>query len=862
MARAHYRDSLLGTGPGNGAVVLAGASVTVRTPGTSAPTPTTLYAADTGAATLSNPITADASGTVEFWTAEDASFDLYVEAGGFAARTIRVATRAEDTVTAATLVNPTLSGTVTGTPAWNSPQAMSVTGNAATASTAASATTAATATTATTAGSAAQLTTPRTINGVSFDGTANVTVPAAAGTLSGTTLAASVVTSSLQALGTLSALTTGAGAVATFGGRVLQKKGADVASANDITLGAGNLFRVTGTTQIQRIATAGWQEGSQVVLRFAAALTVKSGIAAGGGFAGIVLLNNSDFVGYAGAVLELAYEGGEWVELTRNAATPADTTAPTLSSIGGSSTTPAIAPTGQVFYVSQGVATSGSGASWASAWKELNNIDWTQVDPGDTIVIDGGPTGGSMVYNTQLNCTKSGTSANPIKIMVSQAAGRNGQAIFHGGRTTLLPYWGESGYTGGTGTLTYAINIASGVTDLVIEGSRWNGLLVRGCNNAGININGATCTRLRFRNIEVYDNGQVLQSAGAASQIPAAGLWYSDKPGIYPRGSYLYFDYCSIHDNGEDAFQNTGGNVNNVFLYRCWVYNSRVKPAGSADPGSIFNNERHPDGVQFYGGTMSNLRIDSTIFGPYILQALAMGNSTTAYNNVTVIDTLSYGITGHFVADNGGSVGVTGWSLTNVTSVMPTIATGGQVSLTAVAGQIPVTDSVFEGGDFWYSGASAYSGNHVYNLPPLPPAGLTGTQGPTRTATAPGFVTAGVAQSLSTTADFTLSGSGAAVTKGTRGPKSSTALAALSPTGTVSVTITWTTNEASDSQVEYGLTGAYGTSTTLETALTTSHSVTITGLAPGTLYYYRVKSRDAAGNLATSAQQTLTTAGA
>lgn len=72
-------------------------------------------------------------------------------------------------------------------------------------------------------------------------------------------------------------------------------------------------------------------------------------------------------------------------------------------------------------------------------------------------------------------------------------------------------------------------------------------------------------------------------------------------------------------------------------------------------------------------------------------------------------------------------------------------------------------------------------------------------------------------------------------------------------------TITWTTNEASDTQVEYGTTTAYGNSTTLNTAMVTSHSATLSGLSASTLYHYRVKSRDAAGNLATSADFTFTT---
>lgn len=55
--------------------------------------------------------------------------------------------------------------------------------------------------------SAPKLQTARTINGTSFDGTASITVTAAAATLTGTTLNATVVTSSLTSVGTLVNLT-------------------------------------------------------------------------------------------------------------------------------------------------------------------------------------------------------------------------------------------------------------------------------------------------------------------------------------------------------------------------------------------------------------------------------------------------------------------------------------------------------------------------------------------------------------------------------------------------------------------------------------------------------------------------------
>ncbi len=69
-------------------------------------------------------------------------------------------------------------------------------------------------------------------------------------------------------------------------------------------------------------------------------------------------------------------------------------------------------------------------------------------------------------------------------------------------------------------------------------------------------------------------------------------------------------------------------------------------------------------------------------------------------------------------------------------------------------------------------------------------------------------------------------------------------------------TIMWTTNEASDSQIEYGTTASYGSSTTIDSTLVTAHSQTLSNLQASMLYHYRVKSKDAAGNLQVSPDYT------
>jgi hypothetical protein len=83
----------------------------------------------------------------------------------------------------------------------------------------------------------------------------------------------------------------------------------------------------------------------------------------------------------------------------------------------------------------------------------------------------------------------------------------------------------------------------------------------------------------------------------------------------------------------------------------------------------------------------------------------------------------------------------------------------------------------------------------------------------------------------------------------------------LQPT---SATITWTTDQNTDSQVVWGTTASYGNTTpaTPQDPVPpglTSHSVPLTGLLANTQYHYAVKSKNSAGTVATSADYTFTT---
>ena len=74
--------------------------------------------------------------------------------------------------------------------------------------------------------------------------------------------------------------------------------------------------------------------------------------------------------------------------------------------------------------------------------------------------------------------------------------------------------------------------------------------------------------------------------------------------------------------------------------------------------------------------------------------------------------------------------------------------------------------------------------------------------------------------------------------------------------------ITWTTDEGSDSAVQYGPNssswGSYPSNQS-NGSMVTNHSVTLSGLNPNTTYYFMVRSKDASNNARTSSEMSFTT---
>ncbi len=375
-------------------------------------------------------------------------------------------------------------------------------------------------------------------------------------------------------------------------------------------------------------------------------------------------------------------------------------------------------PAGSTFYVSK-LGSNGDGRSWASAWNELSRINWSIVQPGDSILLDGGSS--QMVYTSTLTPTKSGTAAAPITIKLASDPGRNGQVAIFGGRSTPLPYCYQpaSQYTYQTaGVRNRGIDI-SAVSWLVIDGSKWRGLAIYGHNRIGIGL-GSTSSNITIRNVEVYDNGNATLETNTANSH--YNTWYPDLPGITPNGNNNTVERAIIHDNGQDAFQ-SGGGIANLTIRQSWLYNGRTHPSG---PDIPWNYCRHSDGIQVYnGGVQTGLTIDGSVFGPGFLQGTLLGQSGSAFaqfDNVTIRNTLFINASNTNISGYGGT-SPQNWVIDHVTSYVnrnttKAVVGGFNFALSLQGSNHQITNSVFYDGRIDLAAATNVqsSGNCSYNL--------------------------------------------------------------------------------------------------------------------------------------------------
>jgi hypothetical protein len=272
-------------------------------------------------------------------------------------------------------------------------------------------------------------------------------------------------------------------------------------------------------------------------------------------------------------------------------------------------------------YVSK-TGSNADGRTWATAWSELDQVDWDVVEPGDTILVDGGAT--EMIYTTPLVIQKSGTPTHPITIVLASEPGRDGSVVIFGGRSIPLPYCGQRDYQYEREGVHDEGILLDQVSWVVIDGRKWSGFVIYGHGRSGIRLYqpwGAyesypLSEHITLRGIEIYDNGHA-ELRGEE--------WRPNGEGVELSGRHITFERVIVHDNGQDAFQ-TGGLIEDITVRQSWLYNTRKNPTRE----QAFNYCRHPDGIQIYaGGTQHGLLVEETVIGPGFMQGVILGQTST-----------------------------------------------------------------------------------------------------------------------------------------------------------------------------------------------------------------------------------------
>src|SRR5213593_4369745 len=221
---------------------------------------------------------------------------------------------------------------------------------------------------------------------------------------------------------------------------------------------------------------------------------------------------------------------------------------------------------------------------------------------------------------------------------------------------------------------------------------------------------------------------------------------------------------------------------------------------------------------------------------------------TTSWTASGIILQLGTNVLTVTARDAAGNTGTATLTVTLSDTTPPTVAVTAPVAGATVAGTVSVsggaTDNVGVAGvQFKLDGVSL--GAEMTMAP------YAVTWNTTATADGPHVLTAvarDTAGNTATASAISVTVANAARIDGTAPTISQVSLAVTSS----GATIGWTTSEPSDTQVAYGLTRSYGSLTSLSSTLQTSHSQAITGLTPNTWYHFRIRSRDAAGNLTSS----------
>jgi hypothetical protein len=353
-------------------------------------------------------------------------------------------------------------------------------------------------------------------------------------------------------------------------------------------------------------------------------------------------------------------------------------------------------------------------------------------------------------------------------------------------------------------------------------------------------------------------------SPNTESDVAGYRVHYGTTSGLYP----------TVIDVGLVTAYTVSGLGPGTYYFALTAYNLAGAESGFSSERSKVVADTQPPGISSVaaGGITSNTAIVTWTTTEPATSFVEYGATTTygqrSTENPTLAGSHQHQLTGLLAStlyhyrvssrDSSGNVAVsadrTFTTLAATDTTAPTISAVAAGSVTSSGATITWTTNEAATTQVQYGTTTAYNATTALNSTLLTAhsQSLTGLAA----ATTYNFrvLSRDAAGNLATSGNFTVRTLAAVDTT----PPTISAVAAGSMTSS-GATITWTTNEAATTQVQYGTTTAYGATTALNSTLLTAHSQALTGLAAATTYNYRVLSRDAAGNLATSANFTLRT---
>ena len=369
---------------------------------------------------------------------------------------------------------------------------------------------------------------------------------------------------------------------------------------------------------------------------------------------------------------------------------------------------------GHTYYVSRN-GDNTDGRSWATAWSELANIKWSTVQPGDTILLDGGQT--NMIYTSTLAVGTSGTQTAPITIERATEAGHNGKVIIFGGRKTSLPYCGQPTYTNQTNGVLRSGIAVDGKSWIVIDGMSWDGISIYGFSSNGVALSAkygsaSTSSNDTVRNLEIYDNGSASQQNN--------GTWIPNDSGdgVAVAGTNLTFKQMDIHDNADDNFE--PGPVNSMKIQHSWLHETREDPTRSGLP---WDQCVHQDGFQIWtGGVQGGITIQDSILGPGLMDGVILGQTQNSPYNGATVNNVSLKNDLILANTENNIIGYPqipsqNWVIQNVSSfiIQPNVDGNTPNNIFLEGSGHSITNSIFYGGHISLPPGSTTSGNCLFN---------------------------------------------------------------------------------------------------------------------------------------------------